>query len=74
MLLPLNDRPTILTWSGFFSFGFVNVYGCYDIIAQTVRAAVGVHVKQTGQAKSTLGASAFLDPVGSSTRTGGLQG
>jgi hypothetical protein len=35
--------PTVLTLSGFLSFGFINVRGCYDIMEQTIRAAAGIY-------------------------------
>eukprot|EP00039_Didymoeca_costata_P003220 m.66152 g.66152 ORF g.66152 m.66152 type:complete len:359 (-) comp11785_c0_seq2:20-1096(-) len=38
-----NPMPVIYTMNTFLSFGFVNVYGAYDIILQTVRAALGVY-------------------------------
>lgn len=35
--------PTILTLGGFLGFGFLNVRGWYDIMEQTVRAALGIY-------------------------------
>ena len=38
-----NPMPVILTWRDFLSFGFVNVKGCGEILAQTARAALGIY-------------------------------
>lgn len=35
--------PTIPTLSAYLHFAFVNVFGCWDIIAQTVKAALGIY-------------------------------
>lgn len=38
-----NPQPVALTLRGFLGFGFLNVRGCYDILEQTVRAALGIY-------------------------------
>jgi hypothetical protein len=35
--------PIRYTLTDFLLFGFVNVTGCYDILKQTVKAAIGVY-------------------------------
>ena len=36
-------QPTIPTLSAYLHFAFINIFGCYDILAQTVRTALGIY-------------------------------